>query len=511
MEANFVKKIENSIKEKNQDDIIITEIKDKLNIDIKQAKLMIKYIKRFCILSSILDSQYMNYFNKINLFDVREKDELTDENFAKAIVLFIKEKQRNKKLYMVKLNDEKDIKINILILSQLDYYNYEYNVEYNKELNLKNNLNIFKYIYNLIDEYEFKSLSNELISNKIDSPLIPYLNLTNSNYQDILDYSKKYPNRIRYLDCYGFDPEKLKELLELNKNSLKSYPHGIFKYLIPLPNAKIFNIINFNLDESNQKDCNFSKIKEVIIDNIGINQENNYINFLNNFNNLETIEFWDIDSETLFKIIENIKCKKVKIIKGTCEDLDDEYNYEKVFQNLPLLESFNIEEHQTMNWTYEISPIFLAERKRLSFPLLEQLIRNYLKGSKERTIKLQFDDEFDQFWEYFKEKKDIISRISELYGAGVYFSLDTYFKGFINQEKKINEIPKAKYIYFFVYELFNEQIFEFIKNNKIEYLFIQKGCDVNIKNFVNCESLKFVFDNSSKIFLFKLNGILQNF
>ena len=117
MEANFVKKIENSIKEKNQDDIIITEIKDKLNIDIKQAKLMIKYIKRFCILSSILDSQYMNYFNKINLFDVREKDELTDENFAKAIVLFIKEKQRNKKLYMVKLNDEKDIKINILILS----------------------------------------------------------------------------------------------------------------------------------------------------------------------------------------------------------------------------------------------------------------------------------------------------------------------------------------------------------------------------------------------------------
>ena len=171
MEANFVKKIENSIKEKNQDDIIITEIKDKLNIDIKQAKLMIKYIKRFCILSSILDSQYMNYFNKINLFDVREKDELTDENFAKAIVLFIKEKQRNKKLYMVKLNDEKDIKINILILSQLDYYNYEYNVEYNKELNLKNNLNIFKYIYNLIDEYEFKSLSNELISNKIDSPL----------------------------------------------------------------------------------------------------------------------------------------------------------------------------------------------------------------------------------------------------------------------------------------------------------------------------------------------------
>ena len=499
------------MKEKSQDNFNISEIKNKLNIDNEQTNLINKYIKRFCIFSSLLDSQYMNYFNKTNLIDLREKDDITDENFAKAIVLFIKEKQINKKLYMVKLNEEKDIKINILILSQLDYTKYEYDVEYNKELNLKNNLNIFKYIYNLIDEYEFKTLSDELIMNKIDSPLIPYLNLNNSNYQNILDYSKQYPNRIRYLDCYGFDPEKLEELLELNKNSLKSYPHGIFKYLIPLPNATIFNLINFNLEEFNQSDFNFSKIKEVTIDNIELNQENNYINFLNNFNNLEKLEFWNIDSETLFKIIENIKCQKVKIINGVCEDLEDDYNYEKVFKNLPLLESFQIEEHQTMNWTYEISPIFLAERKRLPFPLLEQLIRNYLKGSGDRNINLQFDYEFDQFWDYFKDKKDIISRVNELNGGGVFSSLDTYFKGFINKEKKLDKIPKAKYKYFFVNELVNEQIFDFIKNNKIEYLFIQKGSNININNFVNCENLKFLFDNSTKTFLFKINGTLKNF
>ena len=72
------------------------------------------------------------------------------------------------------------------------------------------------------------------------------------------------------------------ELLELNKYSLKSYPHGIFKNLIPLPNATIFNLINFNLDGFNQSNFDFSKIKEVKIDNIGMNRENNYINFLNN-------------------------------------------------------------------------------------------------------------------------------------------------------------------------------------------------------------------------------------
>ena len=172
-EINIVQIIENSIKETNKEDIIISKIRDKLNIDIKQTNLIIKYIKRFLILSSILDSRYMNYFNKTNLLDLREKDELTDENFSKAIVLFIKEKQNKKKLlYMVKLIDENDIKMNILILSQLDYNNYEYEVEYNKELNLKNNLNIFKYIYNLVDEYIFNTLSKELILNKIDSPLI---------------------------------------------------------------------------------------------------------------------------------------------------------------------------------------------------------------------------------------------------------------------------------------------------------------------------------------------------
>ena len=73
-EINIVQIIENSIKETNKEDIIISKIRDKLNIDIKQTNLIIKYIKRFLILSSILDSRYMNYFNKTNLLDLREKD-----------------------------------------------------------------------------------------------------------------------------------------------------------------------------------------------------------------------------------------------------------------------------------------------------------------------------------------------------------------------------------------------------------------------------------------------------
>ena len=187
-----------------------------------------------------------------------------------------------------------------------------------------------------------------------------------------------------------------------------------------MPNANEFNLIDLNLENFDELSYDFSKIKKAFVGNIELDQEDNYIKLLNKFINLEELNFSYIDSETLFKIVENIKCKKVKKISGVCEDLDEDYNYEKVFKNLPLLESFQIEEHQTMNWTYEISQIFSAERKRISFIFLEQLIRNYLNGSNDRDLEIQFDYEFDQFWDYFKIKKDIINR-QIIWNRCVYF------------------------------------------------------------------------------------------
>ena len=228
------------------------------------------------------------------------------------------------------------------------------------------------------------------------------------------------------------------------------------------------------------------------------------IKLLNKCPNVEKLDFLDISSESLFEILENIKCPKVKIISATCEDLDSEYDWSKVFENLPLLEKISIEEHKTMFWTYDISPIFLAERKRLSLPLLEQLIRNYLNGSQERDIKLQFDDEFDKFWDYFKDKKDIISRVSKLNGDGLNIDLDSYFKLNIS-EYEIKEGIKndCKYYFCFVQVPFNEKVMDIVKRNKIEYLFILNGGDVNLGEFEKCDNLKFIFDKKTKEFLYR--------
>ena len=97
----------------------------------------------------------------------------------------------------------------------------------------------------------------------------------------------------------------------------------------------------------------------------GENNEDILIRLLNKCPNIERLQFSDISSESFFKVLENIKCPKVKTIYATCEDLDRDYDWSKVFENLPFLEKLDIEEHHTMCWTYDVSPVFLAEKQKI--------------------------------------------------------------------------------------------------------------------------------------------------
>ncbi len=192
--------IEEAINKKTEDSF--TKISTQLNIDITQTKLFLKYFQKFNILSSLLDSNYTNYFNKICFTDLREKDEITDENFAKAITIFIKEKRKGKKLYHLNLQNDNDIKLEILILSHLDYKSLEFSISVNKNVNLKDNLHLFKYINYIEDYYTIKPLNEYLIKNMVDSPSIYSVNLYDISIDKVLSYSKKYQNRIKKIELY---------------------------------------------------------------------------------------------------------------------------------------------------------------------------------------------------------------------------------------------------------------------------------------------------------------------
>ena len=506
--------IDEIINKKNDEAIL--KISLKLKIDNSQTKIFVKYFHKFNILSSILDSEYANYFNKISLTDLKEKDELTNENFALVISIFIKEKRKNKKLYYINFQTEDDIKLQILILSKLDYASFKYDISYINESIFKNNLNIFKYITSN-NYYNFLRLRNELINNLIDTPSINYIRIKNYKaLNNILKYSRLYPNRIKYLELYFSEDfneyDKLKELIELNKESLINYPHNKIKYLISLKNAYIINLKDFT--EKVDFYFNLTKITTINLTlNYGYKNDSMIINIINKCPNIEKIYFGYIPSKNLFNILKNINYSKIKSIYGTCVDIERNYDWTPVFEKLPLLEKLCIEEEHYDDLAYQIFPIFKAEHKRLAFPLLEQLIRNYLNGSPDRDISLIFHHEFDQFWDYFKNKKDITSRISRIYGNDINNDtiLDSYFKLTIsdNIDKIMNY---SKYYYCIVESNFNfNNILEIIKRNKIEYLFILNNVNINFNELKKCNDLKFVFDKTTKVVLFrnKLNNILE--
>ena len=99
MSENILFWIEEAIK--NKSDELILKVSSYIKLEISQTKLFLTYFHKFNILSSILDSEYVNYFNKICLTDLKENDEFTIENFALVISIFIKEKRKNKNLYYI--------------------------------------------------------------------------------------------------------------------------------------------------------------------------------------------------------------------------------------------------------------------------------------------------------------------------------------------------------------------------------------------------------------------------
>ena len=499
--------IEDAIKNKNEKSI--EKVSSIIEMDIPQTKIFLKYFHKFNIFSGILDSKYVNYFNNICLKQLKEKDDFTDENFAKTISLFIKLKRKNKIWYYVYLSTENDFKLEILILSQLDYKSFQFDILYNRGLysKLKDNLNIFNYI-KTEDYYTFESITYDLIENLIDCPSINIVDIDNMGFDKILQYSRKYKNRIKIIEFSYFRQfDKLKELIELNKESLYNYPHSNFEYLIPLKNAYILTLVNSKGIISNEYD--FSKITLVNIFFI--------LNEKDKCPNVETIKFSFIPSKNLLYILENIHCPKIKKISAICNDLQKDYDWTKLFENMPLIEELKIDDETSSSSIYNIYPIFYAKKNNLSlslsFPLIEVLIRNYLNGSPDRSIELNFNEGFEEFWDYFKNKKDILSRVSKLKVKGDNISLDSYFKITIDNYETIDKIKQAKYYYFYVESTFDEKIMEFIKKNKIEYLFILHGGKYNIDDFKECNDLKFVYDNDSKCFLYrnKDNNNLEKF
>ena len=103
----------------------------------------------------------------------------------------------------------------------------------------------------------------QLIDFLIDSPSLNCVNLNDISIDKVLDYSEKFPNRIKRIDFYDFQEyEKLKQLIELNKDSLINYPLSNPQFLVPLENAHIFSISEL-IEDMNNINYDLTKITTV--------------------------------------------------------------------------------------------------------------------------------------------------------------------------------------------------------------------------------------------------------
>ena len=118
---------------------------------------------------------------------------------------------------------------------------------------------------------------------------------------------------------------------------------------------------------------------------------------------------------------------------------------------------------------------------------------------------MQFDAEFDEFWDYFKDKKDILSRLSQLSGDCVHYFPDTYFKVVIHKSEYIKNLKDGKYLYCIVECDFDDVVLEFVKKSKPMFLFVKNG-NVNIDDMKKIEEMKFLFVNSTKDCFYKNEG-----
>ena len=409
----------------NENEETYKNLNSVLNIEQDQIKYFLKYWKIYnTLFESDKYSKYANCFNGKELTEIPKIPEIKEQTLIKVISNFINLKGKEKELIKLNLNSTENLKFVKKILNEINNSKrFVYEIKLNKNLSLENDLDLFKYISNYTEKEKFNNLFKNVIENQIEIDNIFYINIDKFDLDKLISYSEKFPNKIKCL--YAFkneNDEKIKKLCELNSESLIMIPNCKLNLYQNLNNIEIITVNSKQIPNPIPENFNFSKIKEIRTINLTFeNKEEDeklIINYINKCPNLEKISFssfCEMEFETFLKIFTSISNTKIKFIQCQINDLEPESDFTPLFNKLPELEILDIEEHESMCYAYSIKPVWTSEKKRIAFPLLEILINNYLKN-KTNFIRLDFDDEFEGFYDYFKNKNNVLNKVLSFRG-----------------------------------------------------------------------------------------------
>jgi hypothetical protein len=413
----------------------IKELAKSLNAD------EVSFVNYFKIFQALYDTanptSFTNYFHKVSLFELENVNKIKNEDsFLKAIATFINEVTFNKKKIYFELSNEESIQKVLKVLRMLKTpKKYTYYIKKAKPKNMfdlpsldidfSKNKEIFEYIDNLEDTHFFNDFTKKVFDEQIDVAKIYYVDLDKIPLDKILNYCTKYPNRIKEL--YSFENkeyDKIQKICELNSESLIRTPNCRIDLYPTLKNIEIITVNSQPFPDPLPDNFNYESVKEletIFIEDDSEEKTNKALELINKCPNLEYVSFstfGELTQQQLFNIFTKTTSKKIKEIKAVGQDLENDVDFTPIFKNLPKLSVFMIDCHCSMDFLFSLLPCISCERIAPSYPLLEQLLINYINEDDDNYILANFGCEFEGFYDYFKDKKEIMMRFERFSGRG---------------------------------------------------------------------------------------------
>ena len=461
----------------------------------------VSFLNYFKLFQSLYDSysqtQYANYFHCLSLFDLEKVNKINNpDSFLKAIASFINEVTFDKKKIFIEFSTEESVSNVIKVLKMLKEpkkYLYCLHMARPKvaDIDFSKYVELFNYMENINEPEFFDDCVKKIIEEKINVGILYYVNLDIIPLDKVIEYSTKYPNKIKEL--YSFenkDYDNIKKLCDLNSESLIRVPNCKIDLYSNLKKIEIITINSEPLPNPLPDNFNYDTVKNletIFVEDDSDEKTDFAIELMNKCPNLEKVSFatfGELTQQQFLKIFSTTKSNKIKEIMVTCQEFEDEIDFTPIFKNLPKLSKFRVDCHCSMDFLYAIHPIISCEKVALPYPILEQLINNYLAEDEDNYLKGEFPNDFEPFYEYFKTKENIMKRFDKIYGdSASTFEIPYYGHLIINKAAEIDKFNVKKVGSVHVLCPLDDKVKKFLEKVKPDFIKIKEGkLDENVSN-----------------------------
>ena len=479
----------------------------------------LKYFKIFqALYETEISTSFTNYFHTVSLFELENVNKIKNEDsFLKAISSFINEVTYDKTKIYFELSNEESIQKVLKVLKMLKTpKKYTYYIRKSKpknkfelptlDIDFSKNKEIFQYIDNLEDRKFFNDFVTKVFDEQIDVAKIYYVDLDKIELDKVINYCTKYPNRIKEL--YSFknkEYEKIQKICELNSESLTCTPNCKIDLYQKLKKIEIITINSEPLPTPLPDNFNYLSVKEletIFVEDDSIEKANIALELINKCPNLEIVSFstfGELTQEQLFHIFTKTTSKKIREIKAVCQGFENDVDFTPIFTNLPKLSKFNIDCHCSMDFLFSLLPCISCELVAPSYPILEQLLINYIKEDEDNYILADFAREFEGFYDYFKDKKEIMMRFQRFSGqACANYEIPFLREKTVKKPREIQNCIAKKIGSLNILCPLDDNIKKFIEKTKPTFLRIKEGKLDNFNNnetkiFYNMETQEITF------------------